>query len=454
MLDKRQILYSQLKKDGISEEHEKIIFRELNDANVYFVESEDADVLGLYDTTDYHLFLDFEPGTENYVIALKTLDELIEKDKQREKDGFPRRIRFGKLVKPSKNQKGKVIVVPTTTEPKFYHDDSVTQEEEETTGGSGDGEEGEVIGQQQIEPEGEEGEGESAGEGKGGQHGESSEAFDLGKVLTEQFELPNLKDKGKKPSFTKFKYDLTDKNRGFGQLLDKKETLKRVLKTNILLGNITGDEYFSPEKLILNPKDQVYRVMSREKDYEAQALVFFLRDYSGSMSGKPTEVVTTQHLFIYSWLMYQYQNNVETRFIVHDTEAKEVPDFHTYYKYQVAGGTHVYPAFALANKIVEEENLAKDYNIYIFHGTDGDDWDQKGEKVIDEIKKMFAYVSRIGITVAKNSWTRSTETIVEKYIKSSNLLKQNPELIRIDSLSAAEATEQRIIEGIRQLVSE
>ena len=23
----------------------------------------------------------------------------------------------------------------------------------------------------------------------------------------------------------------------------------------------------------------------------------------------------------------------------------------------------------------EKENLAKDYNIYIFHGTDGDDWD-------------------------------------------------------------------------------
>ena len=53
-----------------------------------------------------------------------------------------------------------------------------------------------------------------------------------------------------------------------------------------------------------------------------KAIVFFLRDYSGSMQGKPTEVVTSQHLFIYSWLMYQYKNNVESRFIVHDTEAK------------------------------------------------------------------------------------------------------------------------------------
>ena len=35
-------------------------------------------------------------------------------------------------------------------------------------------------------------------------------------------------------------------------------------------------------------------------------MVFFVRDYSGSMSGKPTELVVTQHVLIYSWLLYQY----------------------------------------------------------------------------------------------------------------------------------------------------
>ena len=53
-------------------------------------------------------------------------------------------------------------------------------------------------------------------------------------------------------------------------------------------------------------------------------MVFFLRDYSGSMSGKPTELVVTQHVLIYSWLLYQYAGQVESRFILHDTEAKEV----------------------------------------------------------------------------------------------------------------------------------
>jgi len=106
--------------------------------------------------------------------------------------------------------------------------------------------------------------------------------------------------------------------------------------------------------------------MSKEKQYESQALVFFIRDYSGSMQGEPSEVVSTQHLLIYSWLMFQYQNRVENRFILHDTQAKEVTDFYTYYSSNIAGGTKVAPAFQLVEKIIHEEQLAKDYNIYIF----------------------------------------------------------------------------------------
>ena len=156
---------------------------------------------------------------------------------------FPRRIKIGKFIKPEKGKKEKIVIVPTTTEPKFYHDNSVTEKEDET-GGSGEGEEGEVLGEQQIEPTEGEGEGTGAGQGEGAEHDISADAFDLGEVLTEKFELPNLKTKGKKVSHTKFKYDLTDKNRGFGQLLDKKDTIKKILETNIILGNIDATKTF------------------------------------------------------------------------------------------------------------------------------------------------------------------------------------------------------------------
>ncbi|HNW99081.1 MAG TPA: DUF444 family protein [Bacteroidales bacterium] len=448
--------YNQLKKQNLSPEQSEIIEREMelykkakergkNTINKMYVYQ------GLYDTTDFDIFLNFIRSV-NKNVSLQTLEDLLARDKKREEDGLPRRIKIGKFIKPDKNKKEQIVVVPTTTEPKFYHDNSTTEESEQT-GGSGDGEEGDILGEQPIKPTEGEGEGTGAGQGESGDHDISSDAFDLGKILTEKFELPNLKTKGKKVSLTKFQYDLTDKNRGFGQLLDKRTSLKKIIQTNILLGKADPSD-INPDDLIVNPNDKIYRIMSKEKDFEAQAVVFFIRDYSGSMQGKPTEAVVTQHLLIYSWLMFQYQKNVTVRFVLHDTEAKEVKDFYEYYKSAVAGGTSVYAAYEYVANVIEKEQLAKDYNIFVFHGTDGDDWEEKGEKAIDAIKRMLPLLSRMGITVARNSWTVGDKlTTVEQYIEDSGLLDEKNKLLRIDSFSAETITEERLIEGIKKLLS-
>jgi len=234
---------------------------------------------GIYDVSDLDLFIPFMTLSESPVSSLQTLDELLHRDKQREEDGFPRRIRIGKFIKPSKGQKEKIVVVPTTTEPKFYHDPSAS-DEEETTGGSGEGDEGEVIAKQPAEPEEGEGEGQGAGQGEGAEHDILSDAMDLGKVLTQQFQLPNLKTKGKKRALNKYEYDLTDRNRGFGQILDKKATIRKIIETNILLGNIPASGEFDPQELVINPQDKIYRILSKEKTFESQAVVFFIRDQS------------------------------------------------------------------------------------------------------------------------------------------------------------------------------
>ena len=451
-------ILSNLKKKGLSADQEKLIGREIelcqNVGYKHRIASNEKSFSGIYDVSDLDIFLGIAAHMESPVASMETLDELLKRDKQREEDGFPRRIRIGKFIKPTKDKKEKIVVVPTTTEPKFYHDPSVSEEDEESTGGSGDGKEGDVIGQQQAEPEEGEGEGQGAGQGEGAEHDIISDAFDLGKVLTQQFQLPNLKNKGKKRALNKYEYDLTDRNRGFGQVLDKKATIRKIIETNILLGNIPDSGQFDPQDLVINPQDKIFRVLSKEKAFESQAIVFFIRDYSGSMQGAPTEAIVTQHLLIYSWLMYQYQALVQVRFILHDTEAKEVPDFYTYYKSAVAGGTSVFPSYDLVNNIVEKEQLARDYNIYVFHGTDGDDWEEHGEKAIESVKKMLTYINRMGITVAKNSWTSAdSQTIVEKYFENSGLLKQRADLLRLDAFPADDVTEDRIVEGIKKMVS-
>ncbi len=408
--------------------------------------------LSFYDYQDINVITGLSPfGSATSRIF--DLDRLLEKDKLREKDGFPRKIKLGKLIKPAKNGTDKTIIIPSATEEKFYHwmrEQDVG--EGKSTGGSGEGDEGEVIGERQLRPD-DEGEGEGAGKGGAGDHGMGADAYEVGRVLTEQFELPNIKEKGKKTSLTKYTYDMSDKNRGHGQIIDKKATLKRVVKSNLALGNITGKAEIDSTKMIITPGDRIYRILSRERDYESQAVVFFVRDYSGSMMGKPTEAIVSQHVYINSWLVFQYNRQIKSRFILHDTEAIEVPDFYTYYNKAVAGGTDVACAYALINKIIEDENIARNYNVYIFHGTDGDDFDSSGTAAINELVKMKSFASRIGITIAENSYNSKNKTVVENYLRKSKLLETAPDVFHLDSFRADEADEERIIKSIKILIS-
>ncbi|HON09745.1 MAG TPA: DUF444 family protein [Chitinispirillaceae bacterium] len=436
----------------LSEKKERIL-KELNGSMNHDLPSEEESgkwrLSGLYDHSDL-LLLQNAQTVSNPVLSLASLDELLERDRLREKDGFPRKIKVGRLIKPGKIDNGAIIIVPSTVEEKFIHDSAFNYTEGGESGGTGEGEEGEVIGEQPVRPE--QGQGTGAGEGQDASHDVQNSAYDLGKILTEKFELPNLRDRGARRSLTKYVYDITDKHRGFGQVLDKKATLRRVLETNFNLQRIGDINNIDSTDFIVSPTDKIYRILSREKDFESQAVVFFVRDYSGSMEGKCTELVVAQHVLIYSWLLYQYAKRVETRFILHDTGAKEVPDFYTYYNSRVAGGTQVAAAYQLVNEIVEKENLAQEYNIYVFHGTDGDDWDTTGEKTLPELNKMMEYASRIGITIASHAYAANEKTEVQAYLENSGLLEERSDLLRMDVMSE-DASEARLIEGIRKLIS-
>ena len=379
--------------------------------------------------------------------ALQTLDELLERDKQREIDGFERKIKLGKIVKPSENGSNEIVIVPTTVETKFYHDNSVTTEDEKV-GGTGTEEEGTILGEKSNNPSGDEGDGMGPGNGEEKGHDLNSDAYNLGKVLTNHFNLPNLQQKGVKKSLTQYSYDLTDLNKGFGQLIDKKQTLKRVIKTNILLGNISSNTAPDLSKLIHSPQDTIYKILSKEVSYETEALVFFVRDYSGSMQGAASEVVLTQHLFLYSWLMYQYNKKVKTKFILHDTEAKEVDDFNTYYRSNVAGGTQIHPAFNLVNSIIENEQMHLSKNIYVFYGSDGDDWKDNNNTLINEIKKLSNYVNRIGILVARNA-SSSLPTTLETNLEESNILSELRDKLKLSRVNANDFNEEQIIDSIK-----
>lgn len=386
--------------------------------------------------------------------SLESFEDLLKRDEQREKDGFSKKIKIGRILAGP----GKVIVVPYVEEEKLIHgefepqepagDEGEEDEGEEGQGiaGHGKGEVGDVI--DEKSPEGES-EGDDRAGDEPGEHGIEAEAYKIGKELSEKFRLPNLKDKGKKVPTDEYIYDLTDRHRGSGQVLDKKETLKSIVKTNITLGRLDKDD-IDTTKLVVGPNDKVYRVLSREKLWKSQAMVFFLRDYSGSMYGDKTKAVVTQHLMIYSWLLVQYEKLVIPRFIVHETRAKEV-SVEKYYRASVNGGTFIHSAFKLVDEIVQNEGLDRDYNIYVFYGSDGEDFDREGREAIPEIQKILGYCNRMGVSIVK-IYDRESE--FEQYIKKGNMLeKRNVFKMHVMNVSGG-VTDEKNIEAIKTLISQ
>lgn len=385
-------------------------------------------------------------------ISLESFDELLERDKQREEDGFNKKIKIKRILV----DQGRVIIVPYVEEEKLIHGDfEPTGEHGEDEAGQGKGEVGDVVaeiplwGDEDGEGDGEKDEDASAGEGEG-QHGVETGAYQLGKELSKKLQLPNLKERSKKVPTNEYVYDLTDRHKRSGQLLDIKETLKSIVKGNLALGRLDIN-HIDPTRLVVAPQFKVYRILSRERVWKSQAVVFFLRDYSGSMRGEPTEAVVNQHLMIFSWLLFEHEKLVIPRFIIHDTVAKEV-SVRRYFSENTDGGTFIPSGYQKINEIVESEGLARDYNIYVFQGTDGDDAGN-GEEAVTEVKKILTYVNRMGVSVLKRRYSVGKDSVFEKYIKASGFLDKK-DLFRMHVMTSQDVTDEDNEEAIKALVAQ
>src|SRR5271169_4217480 len=62
-------------------------------------------LMSAYSSGDLVFLQNSSPPAGTYLHNLSAIDELLERDKQREKDGFPRKIHVGKLVKPGRGGK-------------------------------------------------------------------------------------------------------------------------------------------------------------------------------------------------------------------------------------------------------------------------------------------------------------------------------------------------------------
>ena len=123
-------------------------------------------------------------------------------------------------------------------------------------------------------------------------------------------------------------------------------------------------------------------------DPTSSAVIIYIMDVSGSMGTEQKEIVRTESFWIDTWLKSQYKD-LQTRYIIHDAQAKEV-DSETFYHTRESGGTIISSAYKMCLKILQDSYPMSEWNTYIFHFSDGDNWSSEDtNRCIEMLKKDF-----------------------------------------------------------------
>jgi len=251
------------------------------------------------------------------------------------------------------------IPIPQIDIPRIRFDDRKRQGV-----GQGDGEAGDGL----SEP------GDQPGKGKagsaGGEHTLEVDVSlgDLAELLGEELELPNIEDKGKSKIINDRDRYAGIRRVGPNSLRHFRRTFREALKRQIASGS------YDPGRPLVVPvrDDMRYRSWKTEQEAVANAVIIYMMDVSGSMGDEQKEIVRIESFWIDAWLKHQYKG-VETRFIIHDAVAREV-DRDTFFRTRESGGTMISSAYKLASDIIQQSYPPDQWNTYLFHFSDGDNW--------------------------------------------------------------------------------
>jgi uncharacterized sporulation protein YeaH/YhbH (DUF444 family) len=122
-----------------------------------------------------------------------------------------------------------------------------------------------------------------------------------------------------------------------------------------------------------------------------------MMDVSGSMGDQQKELVRLEAFWIDTWLRRNYEG-IESRYIVHDVQAKEV-DKQTFFSVREDGGTRISSALQCAKELIDRHYSPLEWNIYLFHFSDGDNSSEADNRLCVQMLKdhllpasnMFGY---------------------------------------------------------------
>lgn len=230
--------------------------------------------------------------------------------------------------------------------------------------GQGEGEVGQTLGGDGSEKG-------QAGQGEGNHILEVDVSLEeLAELLGEELELPKIEPRGKKNITQSVDKYTGISTTGPESLRHFKRTYKQALRRQVLSGEYNPAD----PKIVPFREDTRYRSWNSQLLPEANAVILYAMDVSGSMGEEQKELVRITSFWIDTWLKSQYKD-VSRAYIIHDATAREV-DEDTFYHTREGGGTKISSAYKLMASLIEERYPPSDWNIYCFHFSDGDNWEE------------------------------------------------------------------------------
>ncbi len=189
---------------------------------------------------------------------------------------------------------------------------------------------------------------------------------ELADILGEELQLPRIEPKGHKQITSEKDRYSGVRPVGPESLRHFRRTYRKALRRQIMTGT------YNPEnpRIIFERSDKVYRSWKTVMSPQSNAVIVYMMDVSGTMGDEQKELVRLEAFWIDAWLRRNYRG-IESRYIVHDVRAGEV-DRDTFYRIREDGGTRISSAFRTARALIEDQYVPDEWNIYLFHFSDGD----------------------------------------------------------------------------------
>ena len=236
--------------------------------------------------------------------------------------------------------------------------------------------------------------GQGDGEGEGGtkagndpgQHILEAEfsVEELARMMGEALELPRIEPKGNDELAAERGQYTGISNVGPEGLRHFKRSYRQAMRRQISTGDYNPDA----PNVVLHRADKRYRTWKPKHQPSTNAVIVYVMDVSGSMGADQKELVRAESFWLDAWISNHYQGTRQV-YIVHDAAAKEV-DRDTFFRIRESGGTVISSAYTLAKQIIAERFPPQDWNLYLFHFTDGENYSrQDTSKCMDMLQDQL-----------------------------------------------------------------